>query len=359
MLLLCVTGLPLIFNHEINDWMLPQRPALQEAGHAPKVETIIKRAALARPGERVNYAYFDDTEPMVLVATAPRADSSPDDTHYQLFDLRDGFFYDGPQPNEGLMYIITKLHVDLFAGMKGMLFLGAMAALLVIAIISGVILYAPFMRNLSFGTIRAARSRRIYWLDMHNLLGIATAFWLGVVGLTGAINTLAMPIEMVWQATELSQMAKAPPDAPNAPQVPVDDVLAAISAAAPEKRVRTLAFPGTPFASPHHFGAYLIGNTAVTSRLLTPALVDSGTGRLVSMREMPLYAKALFISQPLHFGDYGGLPLKIMWAVLDLLTIVVLGSGLYLWFARRKTVAARVAQLAGADGRIESSGATP
>jgi uncharacterized iron-regulated membrane protein len=30
------------------------------------------------------------------------------------------------------------------------------------------------------------------------------------------------------------------------------------------------------------------------------------------------------------------LPLKILWAVLDLFTIVVLGSGLYLWLGKRR-----------------------
>jgi uncharacterized iron-regulated membrane protein len=39
---------------------------------------------------------------------------------------------------------------------------------------------------------------------------------------------------------------------------------------------------------------------------------------------------ALLLSQPLHFGDYGGLPLKIIWALLDIATIIVLASGLYL-----------------------------
>jgi uncharacterized iron-regulated membrane protein len=72
----------------------------------------------------------------------------------------------------------------------------------------------------------------------------------------------------------------------------------------------------------------------LTRRLLTPALVDAGSGRLADMREMPLYAKALFISQPLHFGDYGGMPLKILWAILDLISIFLLGSGLYLWLRK-------------------------
>ena len=73
----------------------------------------------------------------------------------------------------------------------------------------------------------------------------------------------------------------------------------------------------------------------VAERLLTPALIDAETGQLTAMRRMPWYAQALLLSQPLHFGDYGGLPLKIIWAALDGLTMIVIGSGLYLWLARR------------------------
>jgi uncharacterized iron-regulated membrane protein len=42
------------------------------------------------------------------------------------------------------------------------------------------------------------------------------------------------------------------------------------------------------------------------------------------------------MSRPLHFGDYGGLPLKIIWALLDIVTIIVLGSGVYLFVARSR-----------------------
>jgi uncharacterized iron-regulated membrane protein len=54
---------------------------------------------------------------------------------------------------------------------------------------------------------------------------------------------------------------------------------------------------------------------------------------------MPWYLRALEVSRPLHFGDYGGKPLKIIWALLDLVTILVLGSGLYLWLSRRTSSA--------------------
>ena len=41
------------------------------------------------------------------------------------------------------------------------------------------------------------------------------------------------------------------------------------------------------------------------------------------------------------------MPLKVIWAALDLLTMIVIGSGLYLWLARRrKRTSARLAAFA-------------
>jgi len=45
--------------------------------------------------------------------------------------------------------------------------------------------------------------------------------------------------------------------------------------------------------------------------------------------------QALMLAQPLHFGDYAGLPMKLLWAALDLLTIAVLWTGLRVWLQHR------------------------
>jgi uncharacterized iron-regulated membrane protein len=102
---------------------------------------------------------------------------------------------------------------------------------------------------------------------------------------------------------------------------------------------QTLAFPGTIFAGPAHYVIFFKGNTPVTSRLLKPVVIDAETGAFTDMRDMPWYVTALLISKPLHFGDYGGMPLKIIWAILDLVTIIILITGLYLWIARRRAPA--------------------
>ena len=79
-------------------------------------------------------------------------------------------------------------------GFPGELFLGGMALLFVVAIVSGVVIYGPFMRKLDFGTVRTGRSRRLKWLDLHNLLGVVTLGWTLVVGATGVINELSTPV---------------------------------------------------------------------------------------------------------------------------------------------------------------------
>ncbi len=110
----------------------------------------------------------------------------------------------------------------------------------------------------------------------------------------------------------------------------------AAQAREPDKRLGFIAFPGTDFSSPHHYGMFMRGDSPITSRLFKPVLIDAETAKLTDSRELPWYLATLLISQPLHFGDYGGMTLKIIWLILDLITIVVLWTGLMLWWKKRK-----------------------
>lgn len=77
---------------------------------------------------------------------------------------------------------------------------------------------------------------------------------------------------------------------------------------------------------------------------------------LADRRALPWYLTALLISQPLHFGDYGGSGMQLMWALLDVATIIVLGSGLHLWLKRGVQAATKIKQ---ADAVPESAGKGP
>ncbi|MBR0709845.1 PepSY-associated TM helix domain-containing protein [Bradyrhizobium liaoningense] len=332
-LLLCLTGLPLIFHEELGP--SPAIDEVADSGSRASVDTMIAQALAGRPGEVVPYLFYDREKPIVKIPTAASMTSAPDTFFYKVFDVRTGKALSADQPNEGFIYVMLRLHADLFAGIKGTLFLGGMGLLLAVSIVSGMVLYGPFARRLRFGEIRKRHSNRLRWLDLHNLLGIITLAWFGIVTLTGVINTLAAPIELMWQSNQLIEMAaQNSGQAQDDRRAPVDLVLARVRAAVPGMTVTTLAFPGSPFSTPTHYAAFLTGDTPLTSRILKPAIIDAASGEVVAVRDMPWYATALFVSQPLHFGDYGGLPLKIIWAILDIVTMIILISGLYLWLAK-------------------------
>jgi uncharacterized iron-regulated membrane protein len=336
LLLLCLTGLPLIFHHEIDDWLgyAPQSSAAPADGRKIAIDQI-GRAALARePGKVLQYLAWDRDEPGLVITYLNRAaDGPPDETVVTAFDAYDA--HPAGRVGTGPMQVLLKLHTDMYLGLPGELFLGAMGLLFLVAIVSGVVLYWPFTRRLEFGTLRRKSSWRVRWLDWHNLLGITTVVWAIVVGATGAINTLAQPMLNQWRATELAAMVAGYAGSPEPSQLAsLDKVVAEAMKAAPGMEVAFIAFPGTPVSSSHHFAAFMRGDQPLTSRLLKPVLLDGASGEVTDTRELPLYLKALFVSQPLHFGDYAGMPLKIIWAILDVITIIVLGSGLYLWAAR-------------------------
>ncbi|MGI4847026.1 MAG: PepSY-associated TM helix domain-containing protein [Janthinobacterium lividum] len=366
MLLLCLTGLPLIFHHEIDhalgdEVQAPQLPAT--AGRA-SLDKVTATAMARYPGKRPTFVSQEVDDDRVWYVTLSDSPTSENDMKQVAVDARSGLPLAEPKLEGGLMNFIFRLHADLFLGLPGMLFLGFMGLLLMVAIVSGVVLYWPFMRKLEFGTVRRTLSARIKWLDFHNMLGIITLVWAAVVTFTGIINTLADPVISIWRNGEVSAMTAPYKGLPvpkkfGSLRTAVDAAMARM----PGMAVKFIAFPGTTFSSPHHYAVFLRGDAPLTAKLLQPVLVDAVTGKVTDSRPLPWYVTALLLSQPLHFGDYGGLPLKLLWALLDVALIVVLGSGIYLWLRRGSKMAANpvhaVKPAATAAVAITAAGTSP
>lgn len=351
LLVICITGLPLVFKDEIDDWLDDGLP-YAELPAGTSNASLDDIAAISRkmyPGEIIALIYVDDDEPKILVSMAPsweafRADR--DSRHWIRFDARTAQVLKQSKPinEERLTFtgLMLKLHRDMFAGFAGEMFLATMASLFMIAIISGIVVYGPFMRKLDFGTIRAGRSPRLKWIDLHNLFGAVTLAWALVVGATGLVNELSTPLFKLWQQTDVKAMlepfkGRAVPTAGEL--VSVQKAYETAQAAVPGMVVTSAVFPGAEFGTPYHYMIWSKGKDSLTSRLFRPILVDARTGKLEGLLSMPWYLRALEVSRPLHFGDYGGIPLKIIWALLDLVTIFVLGSGVYLWLSRKSAPA--------------------
>jgi uncharacterized iron-regulated membrane protein len=357
LLMLCLTGLPLIFHEEIEE--LEGKPHLAKQVPAGTPLAGLDRQSdnvLAKyPTKVIRYIYWDEHEPNTTAfSLSDSINAAPDNFTTVIMDDHTAEVLETPNYQEGFMYVMLQLHIDMFMGIGGKLFLGLMGLLFIAAIVSGIMLYGPIMKKFDFGMVRTERSTRLKWLDLHNLLGVVTIVWGVVVGFTGVINTASEIVLGLWQVGQLSEMTAPYKNAEplTGKLSSLNNAIALTKKAAPEMEPSLIAMPGTPFTSKHHYAVFVKGNTPLTKRIIKPALIDAKDGKLTDLRDMPWYVNALFISQPLHFGDYGGLPMKIIWALFDIATIVILGSGLYLWFARNKATKAHINRLAKNDSEI-------
>ena len=330
MLMLCITGLPLIFHHEIDHLLHDEVQAapVPEGTPLASLDVVVTHSLSQDPEMVPHFLIWDpDDANALMISIGKSLEANPSDNRIVRVGAYTAAYLDAPDVTGRFTYIMLKLHTDMYAGLPGKLFLGLMGILFCVAIISGIVVYAPSMRKLKFGTYRRDRVRVVRWLDIHNLSGIVLVMWMLVVGFTGVINTWAELVIKIWQFGQLAEMTAQYKDKP-LPAHPssIDAAVQVAIKAEPNMKPAFVAFPGTIFSSKSHYAVFMKGNTPLTAKLLKPALIDAETGVLTYSRDLPWYVSTLLISQPLHFGDYGGMPLKIIWAILDIITIQSLGS---------------------------------
>ncbi len=347
MLLLCITGLPLIFHSEIDQLThKPEFIGAVQGNSSASLNDIVEQSKMAKPGWELVFLVWDDEQPIIRAVMGESMNVSEGTAYFLTFDRRTGKRLLARSPNESIMFFLLDLHGSLLAGLPGALFLGLMGVLFAVSVISGLVVYAPYMRRLPFSAVRRERGPRIQWLDIHNTTGMVTTSWVMIVGVTGIILTLVQPLSLLWKHGQLAEIAaEYQGTALTATVVGPDRIRDAVFTNVPDADISFMSMPGSPYATPHHYTVALRGNTPLTERLIKLAIVDAETGQLEDIKNTPWYLTMVNLSVPLHFGDYGGLPLKIIWAVLDLITIVVLGSGVYLWLARGRKGAKRVEEI--------------
>lgn len=127
LLMSCLTGLPLIFGDEILDMTQHHVHPSSLSASAPAADLdMILAAGMKRfPGLQVLSVGWDDDEPRIFVSLAPDFKPKPHTRHTLTFDAHTGKFLEELQSRKTVLGTIAALHIDLYAGLPGELFLGA------------------------------------------------------------------------------------------------------------------------------------------------------------------------------------------------------------------------------------------
>ena len=340
-LVLCLTGVVLIFHEEIDVALGAARHT--DARGAHDIDACMKTAVAAFPDERIISVGLDpDGHPgVLLVVFAPPTDTGFANARLVFFELATGKLLGDEQPGKSFTGKVLELHAEWFLGPAGML-LGALVGLLVVvSLVTGLVIYAPYMKRIAFAVVRRDRGPRLLQLDLHNFVGVVVIGWAFVVSLTGFLLGFSQVALGIWQFTDLAairgEYADVAPVDFRAPPTSISRVVDVARTRAPQGwDVASVLYPGTDLTTSRHFAVLLAGSEGLESKMLRAVLIDAETGVAVRDVELPAYLQAIFVAEPLHFGNYGGLPLKVLWSVFNVLTLVIVINGAWLFFDRRR-----------------------
>jgi uncharacterized iron-regulated membrane protein len=228
---------------------------------------------------------------------------------------------------------ILDLHYQLLAGHAGMFIAGLLGVVFLLLGVTGIYLYRAFWRNLL--TFRWNASIRILLSDTHKFIGITSVIFNLILGFTGAYWNLTHVIGEWIQGHNDDKPASAVRF--YAEPLNLDALIADTAQRIPGYRAGFVSLPtedGWPITfygnAPGHFLTGPYGST-VSYDPNTHAFKEA-----TDIRQAGLWARIADTFTPLHYGTFGGLTVKILWALGGLTPGALAITGFIMWRLRRR-----------------------
>lgn len=337
LLVIGVTGSALVFREEMMDALHPRvEQAVEKEGAALGIDTLVARARAQLPGQEV-VAWDTLMHQGKAHALAVVHLDNPKEWRWIDADPTTGNLLPEHELTraEKIFDWTLELHYALLMGDWGVVIAGVLAVLLCLLGISGVVLYRNFWKN--FFTLRWGRSARIFSSDLHKMVGISSVAFNLMLGITGAW----------WNLPTLKTLLKDEPVTTNenASTFKLYNTKLSFEALAQEAAKRLPGLDPTKVylsLPPREEHIELTGSVVSSGRFVdeynSSVTFDAQTGavlKVTDFRNASLLTKFEAIMGPLHFGTFGGWPVKLLWCVLSLAPGILAVSGFVIWYRRR------------------------
>lgn len=328
LLISSITGSVLVFHHDIDHAQFSEQSTLPVPAKALKIDNSIELIRQAHPGSDI------------------RIPELPEDPNKALkYEIRQGssrkWVFVHPETGETLstvakadkrlVHVLLDIHYNLLSGTPGkiLVLLGGLS--LIILSITGLLLYRKsLLKVLRFRQRISFKSRRAFFSSLHR-----------VVGVWSLVFNLLLSITGTWIAYTIVQSAFTPAashavaEDTSVATVSVDGMLKKVRKDYPGFDINYLRFTGGTMTvlgrmatDPSYYGA-TYSNLQVN--------LPSGEVQAVSfVRDQPWYKRAITILKPLHFGDYAGLAVKLLYSFFGLMPGLLAISGFFIWRLRNK-----------------------
>lgn len=341
MYVLCISGTLLVPTAELARWENPTVP----------ITTDMPPATIARMLETGVQIAAEQGINDYIVATPPAADAPY--ASLRIMDFTTGaetiYNVDGEgtllgERREGALHFLEHLHINLhMPQMIGLTLVGLAGVALLASVVSGTLSHPRIFRD-AF-TFRRGGSRRLQEADLHNRLSVWALPFHIVVPFTGALLGLsAIILGTLAMAAFDGDMSRAratiggPVFAEDPAPAPLPQIVPAIETALakhPEARLQRVAV----YNAGEKGQSFLVALHMPRDLTLSEQYFYDGEGNLAGSRgfaDGPAGAQLIAALGPLHFGWFGGWPVKIAYVLLGLGLTAIISTGVTIWIARRK-----------------------
>lgn len=333
-----------MFEPEITHWARVDAPRDHASQDADALTTAffaahpkVERATLVLPAE-------GNTAPFIRFKDGQRTQRVELDAQGQLRTLppaggETGDFVDHLHRKGGL-----PLPMDIAEPI-----IGIVSLVYGVALISGVVVLLPSLVKDLF-VLRVGRNVKRMWLDLHNLLGVASLPFHIVMALSAAVFCLhdwiydAQNVMIYPQGIKGVEAQSAPQRTPVSPDTATwltpSQLIAKARAFAPGFEPTTLDFRGvgSPKAMAHVAGTddqHFKRSPRVGYALMEPVTGEVFQSTYLPGRQESTWGAMLSSFFSLHFGSYGGEPLRVLYAVLGMMGALLFYTGNVLWIETR------------------------
>jgi uncharacterized iron-regulated membrane protein len=330
--IVCLSGTVAVFLNELKLWEEPAAPTMTSAAPST-VQAFAEAITKAHPKDATVYLFLPAPDMPRLYAMLGEK--------VLVADAQGKIAGEASAP---WAHFIEHLHIYLHLPETiGLIVVGLVGAALTGLIISGFLAHPKIFRD-AFA-FRWAGAKRLSQADLHNRLSVWGAPFHLAVAWTGAMIGLATVLLFaVAGVTTKGDMAKvyAPiygaVPAPNPAPAPYPDLAAALAWFDPmkpevEPALISLTSPGTQ-------GQLVEINALMHKRLIyAERYTFDAQGRMtgsLGLSHDGLGKQIMASSYPVHFGNFGGLPVKVAYGLLGAALCVVTSSGVTIWLTRRR-----------------------
>lgn len=332
----CLTGAILVFEHELQELFHPKRYHVEVAGPRLPVQQLVDNAKKEIGKGKINSVkVYEDPTRSVELAYSP----GKDERRVAFMDPYSGKVLELYNHRESFFYWVMDVHRWMLGGDTGKLIVGIATIIFLFILITGFILWWPKTRNILRQRLKLKLDsgwKRVNH-DMHIVLGFYSCIFLFIFAFTGLAWSFKWFNEGIYKVTGSTMKPAELPVVDyikGAGTISYDQALAAVTQLQPWAVFYTISAPKD---STSGYSVNVLRHDAVHETATDTYYVDPYKGNIngtMKWEERNLGQRVRATFKPVHISSIYGVPSKIIGLIVCLFGASFPVTGIIMWLNR-------------------------